>query len=112
VDNLTEWPEAYTIPSEEASAVVEVIFYSFGVPQSDTVARAITFESCLMQEVLRCLRVNKTYHTCNLMAGSNATSKWLRNTYKKSLLCTGQIGRKDYPSFSLFIGHSLLTLWA
>jgi hypothetical protein len=63
VDYFTKWVEAYTIPSQEASPVVEALvtnfFCHFGVPREPHSDEDRNFETCLIQEVLQRLGVSK-----------------------------------------------------
>jgi hypothetical protein len=67
MDYFTKWTEAYTIPSQEASTVAEALvtnfFCCFGIPWELHSDQSHNFESCLVQEVLQCLGVNKTRTT-------------------------------------------------
>jgi hypothetical protein len=64
---FSKWPEAYAIPNQEASRVVETLvtnyFCCFGVPWELHSDQGSNFESCLVQEVLQSLGVCKTCTT-------------------------------------------------
>jgi hypothetical protein len=67
MDYFTKWPEAYAIPSQEASTVAEALvinfFCRFGEPRQLHSDQGRNFESCPVQEVLQCLGVRKTRTT-------------------------------------------------
>jgi transposase InsO family protein len=66
MDYFTKWQEAYTIPNQEASTVVEALvanFYHFRVPRELHSDQVRNFESHLIQEGLQCLGVSKTCTT-------------------------------------------------
>jgi hypothetical protein len=78
-------PEAYSIPNQETSTVVEAVitnFWRFGILRELHSDQGRNFESRLLQEVLQRLGVSKTH------------------TYERSLHPTRVFGTKDYPSFS------------
>jgi transposase InsO family protein len=64
MDYFTKWPEAYAIPHQEASTVVEALvtnfFCRFGIPKELHSDQGRNFESRLLQEVLQRLGVSKT----------------------------------------------------
>jgi hypothetical protein len=66
-DYFIKWPEAYTIPNQEASTVAEALvtnfFCRFGVPQGLHSDQGRYFKSHLMQLVLQRLGVDKTRST-------------------------------------------------
>ena len=67
MDFFTKWPETYTIPNQEASTVAETLvtnfFCRFGVPMGLHSDQGRNFESRLMHEVLKRLRISKTRTT-------------------------------------------------
>jgi hypothetical protein len=64
MDCFTKWPEAYVIPNQEASTVVEApvsnFFCRFGVLQELRSDHGRNFISRLIQEVSQCLGVSNT----------------------------------------------------
>jgi hypothetical protein len=67
MDHFMKWLEAYAIPNQEASMVVEALvtnfFCRFGIPQELHSDQGRNFESRLLQEVLQCLGVSNTHTT-------------------------------------------------
>jgi hypothetical protein len=67
MDYFTKRLEAYAIPNQEASTVVEVLVNNFfcrlGIPRELHRDQGRNFESRLLQEVLQCLGVSKTCTT-------------------------------------------------
>jgi hypothetical protein len=63
--DCTKWPEAYTIPNQEAWTVAEALvtnfFCCFGVLWELHSDQGRNFDSHLIQEVSQCLGVSKTY---------------------------------------------------
>jgi hypothetical protein len=63
MDYFTKWPEVYTISSQEALTVVEVVVTDFFCPFGDSRElhndQGLNFESHLIQEVLQHLGVSK-----------------------------------------------------
>jgi hypothetical protein len=65
MDHFTKWPEAYAIPNQETLTVVKALVTNlcyFKILPELCSDQDHNFESRLMQEVLHCLGVNKTYH--------------------------------------------------
>jgi transposase InsO family protein len=64
MDYFTKWSEAYAIPTQDASrvadALVTTFFRRFGVPMELHSDQGRNFESRLMHEVLKGLRISKT----------------------------------------------------
>jgi len=74
-DYYTRWMEAIPIPNQEASTVaeklVDEVFLKFSVPEQLHTDQGRIFESQLMSEVYKLLRIHKTRMThifCNVMA--------------------------------------------
>jgi transposase InsO family protein len=66
MDYFKKWPEAYAIPNQEASTIVEAVvtnFCCFGIPRELHRDQGCNFESHLLQEILQCLRVSKMHTT-------------------------------------------------
>jgi hypothetical protein len=88
MDYFTKWPEAYTIPNQEASTVAEALvtnsFCRFGIPQELHSDQGRNFESRLLQEVLQCLRVSMT-HTVPLHPQSDGMVERYIKTVKEHL---------------------------
>jgi hypothetical protein len=83
---FTKWPEAYTIPNEEALTIVEILVTNFfcrlGVPRELHSDQGHNFEFHLMQEVLQ-LSVNRTPHPLHLQLDSMVRT--IRQTVKEHL---------------------------
>ena len=66
-DYFTKWPEAYSLPNQEATTVAEVLvkeFVSrFGVPRELHSDQGRNFESSVFQEMCRLLGIKKTRTT-------------------------------------------------
>jgi hypothetical protein len=112
VDYFTKWPEAYAIPSQEASTVMEVLvtnFFHFTVPQKLHSDQGCNFESRLIQEcsnIWEWARPAPCLCICNWTAWSSTTS------YKMLSYRTRWTGMQDCQSSSWPTGHQLTTLWA
>jgi hypothetical protein len=67
IDYFTKWPEAYSLPIQEASTVAEALvtnfFCRFGIPWKLHSDQSRNFESRLLHEILQCLGLRKTRTT-------------------------------------------------
>jgi hypothetical protein len=107
-------PEVYTIPNQDASMVAEALvnFCNFRVPQELHSDQGHDFKSCLMQEVLQCLGVNKTRTTP--LHHKSVGMEWQYgktvDEHPRKVITSHQ---RDWdtrsPSSSLPTGHPLMT---
>jgi hypothetical protein len=103
MDCFTKWPEAYAIPNQESSTVVEVLvtnlFCCFGVPRELRVHsdQGHNFKSHLMTGGFATCGSEKDGHHTPALVNQTATSKRSRSIYEKSLHHTRGIGMQDYP---------------
>jgi transposase InsO family protein len=103
MDHFTKWPEAYAIPSEEASTVAEELvtnFCHFRIPRELHNDQGRNFESRLIQEVLQRSGVRKAC-TTPLHPQSNDMAEGYIKTVKGHL-------RKFVASHKRELGANLL----
>ena len=96
-DHFTKWMEAYAIPNQDARTVaaklVDEVFCRFSPPEQLHSDQGRQFESELMKEICKILRINKTRTTPYHPQGDDGLVERFNCTLKSMLSTT----LRDYP---------------